>query len=93
MRKIDSMLILASLFVLRVIAFSGSYADALCLLGILAFLTLRQVIESRKLESQVLVRVEEQDRQVRALVDEMNKVKNSSEGLKAAINMSSKRQV
>lgn len=91
MRKIDSMLILVSLFVLRVIAFSGSYADALCLIGILAFLVLRQVIESRKLESQVLVRVEEQDKQVKALVDEMNKVKNSSEGLKAAINMSSKR--
>lgn len=91
MRKIDFMLILVSLFVLRIIAFSGSYADAICLIGILSFIAVKELLDSRKLEAKVLVKVEEQDKQVRALVEEMNRVKNSSEGLKAAINMTSKR--
>lgn len=91
MRKIDFMLILVSLFVLRIIAFSGSYADAICLIGVLSFITVKQVVESKKLEARILVKVDEQDKQMRALVEEMNRVKNSSEGLKAAINMTSKR--
>jgi len=91
MRKIDLMLILVSLFVVRVIVFSSSYADAICLMAILGYMALRQVLQMKKIESEVLVKISTQEEQVRYLADEMNKVKNSSEGLKAAINLSSKR--
>jgi hypothetical protein len=91
MRKIDFMLILVSLFVLRIIAFSAGYADAICLVGVLGFILAKQYIDSKKLEAQALVRIEAQDVKVQHIIDELNRVKVSSDGLKAAMNLTAKR--
>lgn len=87
MRKINIILILASLLVLRVIVFSSTYADAICLLGVLGYMIAKKVLEDKKLESDIAIKVLEQEKQIKALVEEMSRVKNSSEGLRAAINM------
>lgn len=91
MRNYNIMLILVSLFVVRIIAFSGSYADAICLLGLLAYMVVKKALEMKQLESEVLVKVTTQEQQLKYLAEEMTKVKNSSEGLKAAINLTAKR--
>jgi hypothetical protein len=91
MRKIDFMLILVSLFVLRIIAFSAGYADAACLVGVLGFILAKEYLANKKIQSEVLVRVESQDHKLNQMVDEINRVKVSSDGLKAAINLTTKR--
>jgi hypothetical protein len=91
MRKIDFMLILVSLFVLRIIAFSAGYADAICLVGSLGFLLAKEYLAQKKVQSEVLVRVESQDLRLNQMIEDINRVKVSSDGLKAAINLTSKR--
>lgn len=91
MRKIDFMLILASLFILRIIVFSAGYADAMCLTSVLIFRLTKEYLKIKKIQSEVLIRVEAQDTRLQHIADEVTRVKNSSEGLKAAINLTSKR--
>lgn len=91
MRNYNIILILVSLFVLRIIVFSSTYADAICLLGLLAFLISKKIVENKAIESDVMLKIKNHDEQMKYIADELTKVKNSSEGLKAAINLTSKR--
>jgi len=91
MRKIDFMLILVSLFVLRVIAFSAGFADALCLVAVLSFILAKEYLRGKKIQSEVMVKIESQDARITQMSEEINRVRVSSDGLKAAINLTSKR--
>lgn len=86
---------LLSLFIVRLIAFSGTYVDAICIVALLAYKLGIAYLDSKKLTSEVLVRIEETDKlnnqKMQQLADEMIKVKNASEGLRAAINLTSKK--
>jgi hypothetical protein len=90
MKNYDVILILVSIFVLRVIVFSAGYADSICLLGLLSVFAVREHLATNKRTSEALVRIESNEAKLRHLAEEMNRVKNSSDGLKAAINLTSK---
>lgn len=95
MRNYDFTLILVSLFVFRVIAFSASFADAACLIGLLAYKLGKSHLDIKKLEKDAVSRFEKSEalnlERFQQLAEEIVKVKNASEGLKAAINLTTKR--
>ena len=90
MRNYDFLLILSCLFVVRIIAFSGSYADAICLLGLLSYLVAKEVLKIKKVSNDVfdkLSKTEElNNARFQELANEVVRVKNSTEGIKAAVN-------
>ncbi len=95
MRNYDLMLILVGLFVLRIIAFSAGYADALCLMAILAYRFGKDYLILKKVSSDFESRIQSQEKETNTklnlLAEEIVKVRNSSDGLKAAINLTAKR--
>ena len=76
---------------MRIIAFSATYADALCLVGLLAFKVAREYVFSKKIESEVITSFEQYkdicDKNFKILSEEVSRAKSTSEGLKAAINL------
>lgn len=95
MRNYDLILILVSLFVIRIIAFSASYADAICLLSLVAYKFGKDFLVLKRISSDFESKLQSQEKETSAkltiLAEEIVKVKNSSEGLKAAINLTAKR--
>lgn len=94
MKIYDFVFILVCLFVLRIIMFSASYADAICLLSILAFLMANEVVKVKKISSQVLEKVNKTEQLTNARITELNsemiKVRNAAEGIKTAVNFTKK---
>ena len=94
MKSYDFVFILVCLFVLRIVFFSASYADAMCLVSILAFLVSNEVIKAKKISSQVLEKVNKNEDLTNAriveLSNEMIKIRNAAEGIKAAVNFTKK---
>ena len=94
MKSYDFVFILVCLFVLRIVFFSASYADAMCLVSILAFLVSNEVIKAKKISSQVLEKVNKNEDLTNAriveLSNEMIKIRNAAEGIKAAVNFNKK---
>jgi hypothetical protein len=86
---------LLSLFIVRLIAFSGTYVDAICIVALIGYKLGLAYLENKKVANQVLVKVEESEKlnaqKMQQLADEMMRVKNASEGLRAAINLTSKK--
>jgi hypothetical protein len=95
MRNYDLMLILIGLFVLRVIVFSAGYADALCLLAILAYKFGKEYVVLKKVTNDIEEKIKQQESinniRLTQLADEIVKVRNSSDGLRAAINLTAKK--
>lgn len=91
MRNYDFLFILVCFFILRIVVFSASYADAICLLSILAFKLGSKFLDAKKISSDLEQKVQTQDNltnaRLQALADEIIKVRNSAEGIKAAINL------
>jgi hypothetical protein len=94
MKNYDFVFILVCLFVLRIILFSASYADSICLLSILAYIASQEILKNKKLTSEVLVKVSKNEELTNARIVELSneivKVRNSAEGIKAAVNFSKK---
>lgn len=90
MKKYDFMLILVGLFTLRIILLSGSYADAICLLGVLAYTIGSQYFETKKVSNDLLevIKKNEELNSVRfeQLAQEIVKVRNNNDAIKAAVN-------
>lgn len=90
MRNYDFLLILSGLFVIRIIAFSGSYADAICLLGLLSYSVLKQLLNIKKVSndiSEIIKKSEElNNARFQELASEVVKVRNGNEAIKAAVN-------
>ncbi len=95
MRNQQIMFVLLCLFVLRLILFSGTYVDSICILAILGYKFGLVFLNYRKIENEALVRISKNEdlnnQRFQELANEIVKVKNSSEGLKAAINLTAKR--
>jgi viroplasmin and RNaseH domain-containing protein len=91
MKNYDVILILVSIFVARIIAFSAGYADAICLLGLLAFKAIREYMANKKIEAEVVTEFnaykEISNKRYEVLAEEVVRAKSTSEGLKAAINL------
>jgi hypothetical protein len=94
MRNYDYLFILACLFVVRVIALSGSYSDAICLLGLLAYLVAKEVLKVKKVSNDVFDKINKTEElnnaKFQELANELVKVRNSAEGIKAAISFNKK---
>jgi hypothetical protein len=94
MKSYDFVFILACLFVLRIVFFSASYADAMCLLSLLAFLVANEIIKVKKISSQVLEKVNKNEEltntRIVELGNEIIKVRNAAEGIKTAVNFNKK---
>jgi hypothetical protein len=90
MKKYDFILILVGLFSLRIIALSGSYSDAICFLGLLAFKFGLKYLQDKKFNENVsdVLKKEAELNNVRfeQLAQEIVKVKNNNEAIKAAVN-------
>lgn len=90
MLNYDFLFILSCIFVLRLIIAPVSYADAICLTSLLAFKVVRDFLNSKKVENSISEAVkknqQENDAKLQLLADELMKVKNSADGIKAAIN-------
>jgi hypothetical protein len=95
MRNQQVTFVLLSFFVLRLIAFSGTYVDSICVVALLAYSFGLEYLKNKKIANDVLLRIEETEKinkeRIQVLADEMTRVKNSSEGLRAAINLTSKK--
>lgn len=78
------------LFVLRVTLLSGSFADVLCLLGVLAYHLGNKIVEKNKITNEALIKIESNheltQNQIKIIAEEVNKAKTTAEGVKAAIN-------
>lgn len=90
MRNYDYIFILMCLFVLRVTLLSGSFADVLCLLGVLAYHLGNKIVEKNKITNEALIKIESNheltQNQIKIIAEEVNKAKTTAEGVKAAIN-------
>lgn len=90
MKSYDFVFILVCLFVLRIVFFSASYADAVCLFSVFAFLTANEILKVKKISNQVLEKVTKNEDTTNAriveLSNEMVKIRNAAEGIKAAVN-------
>ena len=94
MKNYDFILILVCLFLFRIILLSGQYSDAICLTAVLAYRIADNYLKEKKLSSQleekVLKNQKEVQDQLQVLANEVVKVKNSAEGLKAAVTFARK---
>jgi hypothetical protein len=94
MKNYDFVLILVCLFVLRIILLSGSYPDSICLAAILLYRLADKYLKQKKisdsLEEQVKKNEELVKNQIQVLADEVVKIRNTTEGFKAAINLGKK---
>lgn len=90
MRNYDFLLILSGLFVVRIIAFSGSYADAVCLLGLLAYSSLREFLKIKKVSNDIFEVIKKSEdlnnARFQEMATELVKVRNGNEAIKAAVN-------
>lgn len=94
-KSYDFVFILVCLFVFRVILLSASFADALCLVSVLAYILGNKILAEKKITSE-LAEVIAKDKaftqqQIEVLANEIQKNKNATEGLKAASNFMGKR--
>jgi hypothetical protein len=91
MKNYDVILILITFFVTRIIALSAGYADAICLIGLLAYQAVQKYLANKKIEAEVITEFtayrDLTNKRVEILSEEVMKAKSTSEGLKAAINL------
>jgi len=94
-KNYDFIFILVCLFVFRIIALSGSFADAICLIAVLGYILGDKLLNQRKLENDVKEQLTkdkaELAKHIEALATELIKVKNTTESIKAATGFINKR--
>jgi PP-loop superfamily ATP-utilizing enzyme len=94
MRKQDVILVLLYLFVLRLIAFSGTYVDSICVVAILAYQLGNKVLEIRTITNEALVKISKNEelntQRFQEVATELTRVRNSNDGIKAAFNLTKK---
>jgi hypothetical protein len=94
-KNYDFIFILAYLFVFRIIALSGSFADAVCLIAILGYILGDKLLNNRKIENEVKEQLtkdkQEFAKHIESLSAEIIRVKNTTESIKAATGFINKR--
>ena len=94
MRKQDFIFVLLCLFVLRLIAFSGTYVDSICIVAILAYQLGNRVLEMKNITNEALVKITKNEelnsQRFQEVATELTRVRNSNDGIKAAFNLAKK---
>ena len=94
MKNYDFIFILTCLFVFRVIMISGSYAEAVCLVALLAYRATEKYLSDKKLTNdladKILADQESLNLQMKVVAEEASRAKQVSEGMKAALNITRK---
>jgi len=94
MKNYDFILILTCLFVFRIIMISGSYAEAICLVALLAYKVACKYLAGKKLTNEVAEKIlkdqELINSQMKIVAEEASRAKQVSEGMKAALNITRK---
>ena len=94
-KNYDFIFILVCLFVFRIIALSGSFADAICLIAVLGYILGDKLLNQRKLENDVKEQLTKDKAELVKHIDtiatELIKVKNTTESIKAATGFINKR--
>lgn len=91
MKNYDAILILAGLFILRIIIFSATYPDALCLIGILSYISFQKFLNSKQALNNFNSKIEKMEidtvSRINELASEVVKIKNTAEGIKTAASL------
>jgi hypothetical protein len=94
-KNYDFIFILVCLFVFRIIALSGSFADAICLIALLAYMFGNKYLVIKQVSNDVVDQVNKEKEANAAkyayLADQIEKTRNAAEGVKAALNFTGKR--
>jgi hypothetical protein len=94
MKNYDFILILTCLFVFRIIMISGSYAEAICLVALLAYRVSFKYLDDKKLTNEVADKIikdqELLNSQMKIVAEDASRAKQVSEGVKAAFNITRK---
>lgn len=95
MRKQNFIFVLLSLFVLRLIVFSGTLVDAMAIMGILAYKLGVEFLEQKQITNEALVRISKNEelsvQRFQEVATEIAKLKNANDGIKAAFNLTNKK--
>jgi hypothetical protein len=89
MKSLQLIFVLLCLFITRIIAFSGSFADALCLIAILAYLLCLKVIEQKQINKEMIEilnkSTEELEGKIKSLTSDVENVQKQNDSIKAAV--------
>lgn len=94
-KNYDFIFILLCIFVFRIILLSSTYPDAICIIAILGYIFGNKLLEQRKLDSDIKQQIsndrQEINKHIEILANELTKVKNTTESIKAATGFLNKR--
>lgn len=89
MKSLQLIFALLCLFITRIIAFSGSFADAVCLIAILAYLVCLKVLEQKQINKELVENLNSSTKKledkVSQLTSDIDLVKNQNDSIKAAV--------
>lgn len=91
MKNYDVLFILACLFILRVVAFSASYGDAICLVGLLAYKLGKDFLDFKKISIEEVEQLKKDNKKImdniQIISNEVVDSKNNILAVKAALNL------
>lgn len=89
MKSLQLIFALLCLFITRIIAFSGSFADAVCLIAILAYLVCLKVLDQKKINKELVENLNSSTKKLEDKVSQLSSdidlVKNQNDSIKAAV--------
>jgi Skp family chaperone for outer membrane proteins len=89
MKSLQLIFALLCLFITRIIAFSGSFADAVCLIAILAYLVCLKVLDQKQINKELVENLNSSTKKLEDKVSQLSSdidlVKNQNDSIKAAV--------
>ena len=89
MKSLQLIFALLCLFITRIIAFSGSFADAVCLIAILAYLVCLKVLDQKQINKELVENLNSSTKKLEDRVSQLSSdidlVKNQNDSIKAAV--------
>jgi len=89
MKSLQLIFALLCLFITRIIAFSGSFADAVCLIAILAYLVCLKVLDQKQINKELVESLNSSNKnledKIKQLSSDIETVKHQNDSIKAAV--------
>jgi len=89
MKSLQLIFALLCLFITRIIAFSGSFADAVCLIAILAYLVCLKILDQKQINKELVENLNSSTKKLEDKVSQLSSdidlVKNQNDSIKAAV--------
>ncbi len=89
MKSLQLIFALLCLFITRIIAFSGSFSDAVCLIAILAYLVCLKVLDQKQINKELVENLNSSTKKLEDKVSQLSSdidlVKNQNDSIKAAV--------